>query len=539
MRSKVIVSFLFLAVSLSFGAADFIDQVIIDAAPKAKAKAAAPKEKKGKTISSIYDRRAGEPAKDDLDGDGLLNENEVLAYSTNPKSRDTDGDGLMDGEEVLAYRSREGGAKKVPRTNPLFYDTDGDGLSDMEDPEPDVPFMRRSYEEWVMWWQKRALLLGLPTEDLVPRRKDYDGDALSNFQEFENNTCPFMKPDKKLAFFAPSEITLKEGAALTTTVSAAFFAHTSVTGMLCVSRLNGMKARIFPSRAQGCELIEGLFMPFDMQGCLFLSRFSVPLDFTLILPPASPDQPAEEKIRVRDKDGYWKDALTLRNPLKKCAPSVPETLMPADGEEIITESEIKLVWQTREEKQTYHLRIYLKTVGDLVPYEDKVLEKNWHTFKPDLPGTYVWQVACENAEGKASCGASSYFKYLPDGGMFDTDEDGVCDNEEVLADSDPSDPDSTPFRINVPEKLPDARIKEQYYFNFKATGGAPPYETMMLTPGNPPGFLLKEDGLLLGLPEREGTYRFTIGMRDQSKLTRKKVFILNVLPVAEKAANPK
>ena len=38
MRSKVIVSFLFLAVSLSFGAADFIDQVIIDAAPKAKAK---------------------------------------------------------------------------------------------------------------------------------------------------------------------------------------------------------------------------------------------------------------------------------------------------------------------------------------------------------------------------------------------------------------------------------------------------------------------------------------------------------------------
>ena len=83
------------------------------------------------------------------------------------------------------------------------------------------------------------------------------------------------------------------------------------------------------------------------------------------------------------------------------------------------------------------------------------------------------------------------------------------------------------------------RIKEQYYFNFKASGGAPPYETMMLTPGNPPGFLLKEDGLLLGLPEREGTYKFTIGMRDQNKTTRKKVFILKVLPALEETPNPK
>lgn len=535
--SRFAILFLLLtASSLAFcaekkaAAADFIDDVIQDAAPKVK---------KEKTISSIYDRKAGKPSEDDLDGDGLLNENEVIAYSTNPRKRDTDGDGLLDGEELLAYRVKGSAGQKVPYTNPLFYDTDGDGFSDLEDEDPVTPFMRVGYEDWVLWWQKKALLLGLPTENLISRRKDYDGDSFSNEKEFEMGTCPFMKPEKKLAFFAPGELTLKEGCALTATVSAAFFAHTSVTGMLCVSTMNGMGVKIFPTRAQGCELTEGLFMPFDMQGCLFLSRYAVPLDFTVILPPASASFPAEEKIRVRDKDGYWKNVLTIKNPLKDCSPPVPEMLLPEEGEEVLTENEILFNWQSSLDDMTYHLRIYLKTQGELAPYEDVVLKKNSYTFKPDIPGTYVLQVACEDKKGKAACGASRYFRFLPESGMHDADEDGFCDNEEVVADSDPSEPSSVPFRINTPEKLPEARIKEQYYFNFKATGGAPPYETMMLTPGNPPGFLLKEDGLLLGLPEREGTYKFTIGMRDQNKTTRKKVFTLTVLPPLEKPPVPK
>ncbi|MBR5623692.1 hypothetical protein IKW72_01610 [bacterium] len=537
MSRKTLLMFISLAALISFGAeqkpaaaVNFIDDVLQDAAPKVK---------KEKTISSIYDRVAGKSAEDDLDGDGLLNENEVIAYSTNPKNPDTDGDGLLDGEELLAYRLKGSLGQKIPHTNPLFYDTDGDGLSDLEDPFPTKPFMRAGYEDWVLWWQQKALLLGLSTEGLIPKRKDYDGDSFSNEKEFEMGTCPFMKPDKKIALFSPAEITLKEGAALTATVTAVFFAHTSVTGMLCISSLNNMPAKIFPAKAQGCELTEGLFMPFDMQGCLFLSRYSVPLDFTVILPPASPDQPAQEKIRVRDKDGYWKSNLIIKNPLKDCAPSVPELTLPEEGEEILTENEILLNWHASEDDLIYHLRVYFRSQGELTPFEDKALKKNRYIFRPELPGTYIWQVACENAKGKASCGASKLFRYLPNSGMFDTDEDGYCDNDEVVADSDPSDPASVPFRFTTPEKLPDARIKEQYYFNFKASGGAPPYETMMLTPGNPPGFLLKEDGLLLGLPEREGTYKFTIGMRDQNKTTRKKVFILNVLPALEEPPNPK
>jgi len=55
---------------------------------------------------------------DDVDGDGLTNEQEA-ALGTDPRNPDTDGDGLRDGDEVNIYH-----------TDPLLADTDGDGQSD-------------------------------------------------------------------------------------------------------------------------------------------------------------------------------------------------------------------------------------------------------------------------------------------------------------------------------------------------------------------------------------------------------------------------
>ena len=494
---------------------------------------------KSGTISSLWDRPAGTKSADDPDGDGLLTENELTVYSTDPNDYDSDDDGLCDGEEVLGYRLQKG--VKGHYTAPLYWDTDGDGICDGEDIYPNTPSMRASFEAWSEWWEKKAELLGVPWIGLDIKKKDYDADGVTNFDEFKNGTCPFIKPGKKLAFFAPGSITLSKDQATTTTVSAVFFADHSVTGMLCVSVLNLPGAKAFTKRRQGCEMCDGLFMPFDMRGSVFLSRYAVPMDLVVILPKATEKTPAVDYLRIRDNEGYWKDRLEIRNPIEKCAPAVPELVMPLEGEEIIETGKIKLLWQSGAKKYAYHLRIFMKSGDRLTPVEDKKLDKNWYNFEPDFPGIYVWQVACEDEAGLASCAESRTLKYLPPIGLFDTDGDGVTDNDEVLGDSDPDNPNITPLTIRTPEKLPDAFIKEHYYFNIMASGGAPPYEVLMLTPGNPPGFLLKGEGLLLGLPEREGTYRFTIGVRDQNKITRKKVFTLTVKPQPknEPKANPK
>ncbi|MDP6742469.1 MAG: S8 family serine peptidase [Candidatus Thalassarchaeaceae archaeon] len=65
------------------------------------------------------DNYSTDPYDNDTDDDFLLDGLEVLNYSTDPLNPDSDGDGLLDGVEVL-----------VNGTDPLNNDTDGDGLLD-------------------------------------------------------------------------------------------------------------------------------------------------------------------------------------------------------------------------------------------------------------------------------------------------------------------------------------------------------------------------------------------------------------------------
>jgi len=74
----------------------------------------------GDGLLNDEEKRIGtDPLNPDTDGDGLKDGEEVKTYKTDPLNPDTDGDKLRDGEEVFQYK-----------TNPLDPDTDHDGLQD-------------------------------------------------------------------------------------------------------------------------------------------------------------------------------------------------------------------------------------------------------------------------------------------------------------------------------------------------------------------------------------------------------------------------
>ncbi len=83
-----------------------------------------------------------EVAPKDSDNDGLLDEDEINIYNTDPTNRDTDADGLIDGDEVERYKTDptlrdtdydrllDGEEVNSHHTDPKVKDTDQDGCSD-------------------------------------------------------------------------------------------------------------------------------------------------------------------------------------------------------------------------------------------------------------------------------------------------------------------------------------------------------------------------------------------------------------------------
>ncbi len=104
----------------------------------------------------------GDACDDDIDGDGLSNDNEAI-FGTDPYNPDTDGDGLLDGTEVdmamgsgcpdpLVWDSdgdtiSDGDEVLVLGTSPCNPDTDGDGVPDNLDPLPLQPGVTSGYLE--------------------------------------------------------------------------------------------------------------------------------------------------------------------------------------------------------------------------------------------------------------------------------------------------------------------------------------------------------------------------------------------------------
>ncbi len=124
----------------------------------------------------------GEGTADDLDGDGLLNEEEDV-WGTDRENKDTDGDGFTDFEEVYLMGSDPLVADKSDA------DTDGDGLSDYEEVKEHNTDMNvedtdgdslSDYDEIKVYGTN-------PTE------ADTDGDGLSDSFELENGLDPTKK----------------------------------------------------------------------------------------------------------------------------------------------------------------------------------------------------------------------------------------------------------------------------------------------------------------------------------------------------------
>lgn len=119
------------------------------------------------------------PQNPDYDGDGLGDYEEIMVYFTVPNKMDTDDDSIWDGPEVYTYG-----------TSPLLPDTDNDSLLDITeinaglnplDNDTDDDLMLDGYE----------YIFGLDYFNASDANLDYDGDTLTNLEEFHLWTNPF------------------------------------------------------------------------------------------------------------------------------------------------------------------------------------------------------------------------------------------------------------------------------------------------------------------------------------------------------------